>query len=219
MTKRVLITGSTGMVGSYALKYLLEDDRVSEVISITRRSTGIQNEKLTEIIHDNFEDFSSLRDQLKNINLCVYCLAVYQALVSKEDYFKMTCDYQKALSDVLEELNPQMTFSLFSAEGATEKIPITFFKGKGIAERYLNNTIFPKKYIFRPGYIHPTSQRKPKAFAYRFFRPLMNILVPRFPRVAVEDKDLAKSMVKIGLEANSEQKYFYNKDMRKIAKP
>ena len=44
------------MVGSLVLKDCLAKPQVKEVISISRRSTGIQHEKLTEILHDDMMD-------------------------------------------------------------------------------------------------------------------------------------------------------------------
>lgn len=221
MAKRVLITGATGMVGAYVLKYLLADEQVSEVVSISRRPTNLSNSKLVEIIQNDFENFTNLSHELEDIDVCIYCLAVYQAMVSKKDFFKITCEYQKALTDVLQQLSPKASFVLFSADGASprEMVPSTFSKGKGRAERYLQETIFPKKYIFRPGYICPTGDKKPQPFIYRFFQPLLMALFKIIPQIGVSDKNLAKSMVVVGLTDEQESGYFYNRHVRALTAP
>jgi len=92
LNKTVLITGATGMVGSEILNLLLNDPAVQKVIPTGRRNTGIKNEKLQEIIHDNFLNFSVLSSHLTHIDACHYCPGVYQTQVSKEKFFEITCD-------------------------------------------------------------------------------------------------------------------------------
>ena len=65
-TKRVVIVGASGMVGGYALRYLLEDAAVGGVTSIGRRNLGISDSKLTEILHPDFADCSALADALSS---------------------------------------------------------------------------------------------------------------------------------------------------------
>ena len=121
------------MVGSQVLEVLLEESQIDKVISIGRRKSGKAHPKLEEIVHDNFLDYTSVKDQLTELDLCMYCLATYQNQVSKEKYIQITCDYQKALTDMLEETSPGISFVLFGAAGAdpTEKSRLSFAPGKG----------------------------------------------------------------------------------------
>ncbi len=216
---KVLITGATGMVGQQALMLLLENAKVESVLSIGRRKTGIEHPKLEEIAHDNFLDFSSLKEQLTGFDACIHCLGVYQNQVSKEDFFKITCDYQKALTDVLQEANPNLTFCLFGATGAdpSEKSSITFAKAKGRAENLLNETSFPKKYIFRPGYIKPTGNRQPSGWIYKLAVPISNVLFNFFPKMGISDYDLAKAMVNLALNPEPDSRVFENSEMKEFA--
>lgn len=213
---RVLITGATGMVGGFVLKQLLTDPSVEEVISIGRRETGIKDDKLREIIHPDFLSFSGIEDQLTGIDVCIYCLGVYQPHVSKEKFFEITCNYQKALTDVLEKTSPDLTFVLFSAQGADPvgNSKVTFARGKGQAEKQLSETVFPKKYIFRPGYIHPTGKKRPEGFMYKIMLPLAALLYKFFPSMGIDDRDLARAMVKTGLEGTKEPATYENKQIR-----
>ena len=58
---KVVITGATGMIGEGVLHECLNHPEVEKVLVITRKSCGYSNPKLTEIIHDNFLDFTSIR--------------------------------------------------------------------------------------------------------------------------------------------------------------
>ncbi len=217
--KNILITGATGMVGSQALQHLLHLNEVEKIISVGRRETGIQNTKLKEITHNNFLDLQPLREELKQIDVCIYCLAVYQNQVSKEKYEEITCGYQKALTDILEETSPKATFTLFGAAGADskEKSKTTFAKIKGRAENLLLKTSFPEKYIFRPGYIHPTGNRKPPGLAYKLMLPVLGFLFKLFPSLGITDKALAKAMVTVSLDGG-DLLIYENSDIRKINK-
>ena len=217
--KNILITGATGMVGSEVLELLLNDKTVGKVISIGRRKIGNKIHKLEEIVHTDFLDFSGLASKLTNIDICFYCLGVYQNQVTKEEFFKITCHYQKALTNVLQLSSPNARFVLFGATGAdtTEKSRVTFSKAKGIAENLLNETIFPKKFIFRPGYIHPSGKRKPEGLAYKLVLPIAGLFYKLFSAVGISSADLAKVMVNVGLNPQSESRVFEANEIKKLS--
>ena len=60
----VLVFGSTGTAGSGAVRACLENDDVVEVRAVTRRSLGIEHDKLTEVRCRDFSDLSSISDAL-----------------------------------------------------------------------------------------------------------------------------------------------------------
>ena len=80
--KNVVIVGTTGMVGGYALRYALESPAVKSVTSIRRKKLGIKDPKVKEVIHENFADCSALADTLANQDAVVYCLGTYTGSVS-----------------------------------------------------------------------------------------------------------------------------------------
>ena len=55
---KVIITGSTGMIGKAALLECLDHQDINEVLSISRKSLEMHHSKLKELIH---ADFRSLR--------------------------------------------------------------------------------------------------------------------------------------------------------------
>ena len=93
-----------------------------------------------------------------------------------------------------------------------------FARVKGQAENLLQATNFPRKYIFRPGHIQPTGKRKPPGGIYRLVMlPIMTAKFSKNPAIGVTDSDLAKAMVKVGLEATEESKIFNNQMIREAA--
>ena len=217
--KKVLVTGATGMVGRQVLVQLLDNPLVGEIISVGRRETPLSHEKLREFIHEDFLDLSSLKAEFAEIDVCFYCLGVYQSQVSRKAYFRITCDYLMALTDALVAMSPQATFVLFSAQSARpDGKGMYFARVKGKAENLLNNTNFPRKYIFRPGHIQPTHQRKPPGLIYRHIAlPMMTKKFAKNPKIGVTDRDLAKAMVLTGIAAAPESKVFDNCMIREAA--
>ncbi len=52
---RVLVTGATGLVGSYLLRLLVDDPRIDEIIAPTRRALPVMN-KVINPVEDDLTD-------------------------------------------------------------------------------------------------------------------------------------------------------------------
>lgn len=209
---RVCLLGATGMVGSEVLTQCLDDDRVASIIVIGRHSVGVQHEKLTEIKHENFLDFSFVDTHWSDIDVCIYCLGVYQAQVSKELFWEITVDYLNALIQVLGKTNSDVRFCLFSAQGASTsgKSPFRFAKAKGRAENILMASNLSEKYIFRPGFIMPGPTRKNPSLGERLFRPIYRL----FPVLGIDAPELAAVILNVGINGNRTS-LLENGDLRK----
>ena len=137
----VVILGATGMVGFEVLRETLIDDRVDEVIAITRRSTEVAHPKLREVLHEDFTDYSNLGEVLARTDIFFHCLGVYQGVVSEKEFWVVTCDYTSALVEAIEKSHSNMAFCLFSAQGADpdERSRVLFANAKGRAERIVTD--------------------------------------------------------------------------------
>src|ERR1700739_3469100 len=91
--KRVVIVGASGMVGGYALRYLLQDPAVRGVTAIGPRNLGVSHPKLTEILHSDFADCTALAEALTGHDAAVYCLGAYTGAVPDEELRRITVDY------------------------------------------------------------------------------------------------------------------------------
>ncbi len=58
---KVIVFGSTGMVGQGVLRECLRDPDVTEVVAVVRSATGQQHDKLRELVHADFSDFSGVQ--------------------------------------------------------------------------------------------------------------------------------------------------------------
>ena len=215
MPRSAIIFGATGMVGSEVLHQCLDNDHFESVIAIGRRPTGISHPKLKEIGHKNFLDCSALEQVLSDADVCFYCLGVYQAQVNKQQFWQITVDYLQALLNTLKLVNKDITFCLFSAQGADpkEKSPFLFARAKGRAEKLLMASSLKNQYIFRPGFIAPGRKSPDFMFSMMLFTPIYKLL----PRIGIDAPDLAKVMVHVGITGN-ETAVLENGHMRTLSK-
>jgi len=214
--KNIIITGSSGMVGSLVLENCLKRSDVNRVTIITRRKSGIKHPKLIEVIHNDFLDFTNIEKFLKDQDICIYCVGVYTGQVPKEEFTKITVDYTRSFAEVLKLNNEKTTFCFLSGQGSDlkEKSRMIFARDKGKAENILLNLKFDKTYIFRPGYIYPTIPRKEPNFTYKLIRVIYKpILSKIFPNAGVTSETLAKVMVEVGMN-NANKVIFENRDIR-----
>lgn len=217
LKKNVLITGSTGMVGGLVLKKCLESDEVSKVITINRDKQSIDDPKLTEIVHDDFLDYSSIEKYFETIDVVYYCIGVYTGAVGREEFRKITVDYTKAFANVVIKQSPGATFCLLSGAGAdrTEKSRMMFATDKGAAENFLMQSKLSNVLMFRPGYIYPVTPRKEPNFSYVISRKLYPIMKAIVPNAVITSEELAQVIFREGLKRKGMVTY-ENKDMKKI---
>jgi len=216
--KRLVIVGASGMVGGYALRCALENPRVGRVTSIGRKKLGISHLKLTEVLHRDFADCSSLAETLSGRDAAVFCLGTYTGSVSNAEVGTITVGYTVEFARVLRGSSPNAAFSFLSGSGAdqTGRSRVPFARYKGEAEKALLAAGFPNVYIFRPAYIYPVEPRKEPNFSYRLLRatyPAFRIL---FPNQVIRVDDLARAMVDSAVCGTGEHggPVFENRDIR-----
>ncbi|WP_420577255.1 NAD-dependent epimerase/dehydratase family protein [Ekhidna sp.] len=165
----VIITGATGMVGKGVLLECLDHPEVEKVLSIGRSEVELNHPKLVQLIHKDFSDFSSVRDQLKGYDAAYLCMGVSAAGMSEEKYHHLTYDLTLALAKPLHEMNPNMTCTYVSGLGtdSTEKGRTMWARVKGKTENALLNLGFRQAFMFRPGGIIPKRGIKPSSKLYR----------------------------------------------------
>jgi uncharacterized protein YbjT (DUF2867 family) len=218
--KRLVIVGASGMVGGYALRYALENATVGSVTTIGRKTLGISHPKLTDVVHRDFADCSSLAETLSGQDTAVFCLGAYTGAVSDAELRTITVDYTVEFARVLHGRSPDAAFSFLSGNGAdsTGRSRMPFARYKGEAENALLAAGFPHVYLFRPAYIYPVEPRKEPNFSYRLLRatyPAFRIL---FPNQVIRADDLARAMVDAAVRGTGNRgPIFENRDIRALA--
>ena len=188
------------MVGQGVLREGLRDPEVERVLVIGRTSIGNQNEKVREIVHRDFLDFSSIEDQLGGYDACFFCLGISSVGMKEQDYKRVTYDYTMAAAQVLAKQNPGMTFIYVSGTGtdSTEKGRLAWARVKGKTENALFKLPF-KAYMFRPGYIQPLDGIKSKTRLYGALYSIVGALYPvlrtMFPKYVTTTELVGRAMI------------------------
>src|SRR6059058_4334973 len=114
---RVIITGSTGMVGEGVLHVCLQQPEVESVLVINRKPCGITHPKLKEIIHADFYNLSAIEDQLGGYNACFFCLGISSIGMKEPEYYRSTYTLTLHVAETLFKMNKNMTFCYISGAG------------------------------------------------------------------------------------------------------
>ena len=157
------------MVGRGVLKECLDEPRVEDVLVVGRRQSGEQNEKLREVVHHDFFDYSPLSTEFEDRDTCFFCLGVSSVGQDEASYTRLTHDLTVSAAEALLAAAPDMTFVYVSGAGAdsTERGRTMWARVRGRLENRLRAMPFQAAYIFRPAYIQPMRGAMSRVFWYR----------------------------------------------------
>src|SRR5438067_7414643 len=195
MRIKTILTGATGMVGEGVLHECLQHADVEEVLVIGRRSCGIANEKLKEIIIPDLFTLSPIQDQLTGYDSCFFCLGVSSVGLNEAEYFKLTYELTMNFASTLASRNPGMVFCYISGAGTNEKGRMMWARVKGKAERALGTLGFQRVYNFRPGIIKPTKGLKNTLELYKYLGWLIPFIKLISPASVSSLKELGVAMI------------------------
>ncbi|NQY54392.1 MAG: NAD-dependent epimerase/dehydratase family protein [Campylobacteraceae bacterium] len=166
MKKKALLLGASGLVGSFCLKYLLEDDSYSSIIVLSRKELNIKNDKLSVLI----TDFKNLNDLCKDIKVddVFSCFGTtIKKAGSKEEFYKIDHNFVLNLAKIL-LVNGARQFLLVSSMGANSSSSIFYNKVKGDIENDLEKLNYESLKIFRPSVL--IGDRKEKRLGEDIFK-------------------------------------------------
>ena len=219
---KVIITGATGMIGEGVLYECLNHPEVEKVLVITRTSCGYSHPKLTEIVHSDFFDITSLGSRITGYNACYFCLGVTSLGKNEAEYTRLTHTLTLNFATSLASLNSDMTFCYISGAStdSSEKGKSMWARIKGKTENDLMKLPFKQVYNFRPGGIEPFLPLKPSQTYYKTYKylkwlfSLMKVIAPKY---VIMLKDLAAAMINASLIGYSKN-ILEMEDMKTLAK-
>jgi len=214
----VIITGATGMVGEWVLHMCLQSQHVAKVLIINRSRLDITHPKLTQIIHEDLSDLTTITSQLQWYDACYWCLGTTSLGKSKPDYEHITYDLTLWAARTLAALNANMTMCYISGQGTdrtqTSRLHRARIKGKTETDLAL---LFPSSsYSYRPSYIHPITGLTRTLSLYRYISWMYPLIRKRAPNHANTLQELWESMIALTLYWYS-QDILEPKDIRKSA--
>lgn len=211
MKLKVIITGTTGMVGEGVLHESLLHPDVEQVLVINRKPCGVTHSKLKEIIHKDFFDLTPVASQLQGYNTCFFCLGVSSIGIKEDEYTRFTYTLTMHVAGIIAQQNPGMTFLYISGAGtdSSEKGSMMWARVKGKTENDLMKLPFKKVYAVRPGFIKPTKGLKNTLSFYKY----VNWLFPLFTLFA---RNKVSTLRELGLAMINAALKGYNKPVIEV---
>ncbi len=211
---KVIIAGSTGMIGSLILDHCLQSNKITELVDLVRREKDpIEIQKLKRVLIKDFKHYDQRDDLFENIDVAFFCIGVYTGQVSNELFKEITVDYAVNFAKMLATNSPNARLCLLSGAGAdrTEKSRTAFARYKGMAENQISD-LGLQFHTFRPGYIYPVEPRKEPSFMYGLLRTLYPLIQLFGSNASIKSTELAEAMFQVGL-SGAESEVLENKDI------
>ena len=197
-----VICGSTGLVGNILLHSLLQNDKFSKVISLSRRPVGFKNSKLTEVLTSDLTDLSKQESDLRgDIYFC--CLGTTIKSAGSQENFKKVDFYSVCEFAKIAKKFEAKSFVIISAAGANKNSGLFYNRVKGETENALKQLQLNRLVIFRPGLL--VGERREFRFGEKLFINALGGLRPIVPaefekRIATQVNALAEQMIFKSLE-------------------
>jgi len=145
-SRTALIVGATGLIGSQLLTKLLHSPYYDKVTVLTRKSLGITNTKLSEVIFDF--DKPDVSKVVGNDIFCCLGTTIKKA-GSKEAFKKVDLEYPLTIA-ALAQKNGAEKFLIVTAMGADASSGIFYNQVKGEVQQGLIALKYPVLHIFQP---------------------------------------------------------------------
>jgi uncharacterized protein YbjT (DUF2867 family) len=178
---KVIITGATGMVGEGVLFECLQNEKVAEVLIISRRHYEMQHPKLRELIVPDFFKLDRFAENIKGYDACFFCAGVSSIGKKEEQFTHLTYDTTLAFAKSLLSVNTNMVFTYVSGAktDSSEQGRMMWARVKGKTENDLAKLPFKAEYNFRPGVMAPFPDQKNWKPIVRFLVRIIKVISPK----------------------------------------
>jgi len=146
--KTALVLGATGLVGSQLVKLLLDTDSFDRVRVLTRRTTGVQHQKLEEIVIDFDQPEKWAEKVIGDVLFCAFGTTLKKA-GNKEAQYKIDYHYQFLVNRLAAE-NGVLDCVIVSSPGASPNSRFFYNRMKGDLDRDVSKLSFDKLRIIQP---------------------------------------------------------------------
>ncbi len=193
MNKVALVAGTTGLIGGQLLRLLLEDERYSKVIALSRKPLSVYHPKLNNLVVD-FSRLADYADVLKaNDVFCCLGTTMKQA-GSQEAFRKVDYAYPLELARIAKNSGAKR-YLLVTALGANKKSSFYYNRVKGEVEGEIGKQEFESYNIFRPSFLQGNriESRAGEQATNAFFK-MFGFLVPKKFK-AIDSIKVARAML------------------------
>jgi uncharacterized protein YbjT (DUF2867 family) len=149
--KQAIVTGASGLVGKALMEQLIAHHGFNHIYSLLRRSSGIVNEKVTEIVID-FDQLPNL-PQMLSADCAFCCLGTTLKTAGSKDR-QYVIDHDYVVNFAVAAKNCSVShFAVVSSIGASSKSGNFYLRTKGEMENDCAFLNFRKMVIVRPSFL------------------------------------------------------------------
>ena len=196
---KLILFGATGMVGMGVLREALADPEVEAILSIGRRSCGVEHPKLREMLLPDLFNFAGMEPQLAGWDACVWAIGISSVGLKEAAYARVTEELTLLWAHALLRLNPGLSFCYCSAAGAGGTS--MWARVRRRVEGELKAMPFRHVGCVRPGFIRPGQGIRSTTKLYQAFivvlRPFFPMILRAFPSFATSSEHLGRAMLRV----------------------
>ncbi len=211
-----LVIGGTGLVGRALVDILLENTYYSTIKLVSRRSMNLHNDRIEEIIIEDFDKLEEYAEQLNaNDYFCCLGTTIKQA-GSKEKFKKVDLEYPLVMAKIAKQSSLFRQFLIVTSAGANADSPLFYNQVKGEVEDKLREMKLSALMIFRPSLLLGDREefRLGETLAKGFSAFLSFFMIGLKRRLwAIKATDVAKSMFIIARDQRRGLKIMSSSDM------
>ena len=214
-TKKAVLFGASGFIGSYLLDELLNNSDYGQVSIVVRKNLNINHPKL-KILRGSFHSLPELKENIGGDEIFITLGTTKKNTPDKNEYYRVDHDYPVLAAKIAKEKGAKSVF-VVTAVGANANSSIFYIKTKGETERDIIALDFEHTHIFRPSMI--MGNRKEN-------RPLEKVLIKMWAVVnrlligkqltkyrGINGKDIAKAMINAAKSQSEKMKIYHWKEM------
>lgn len=175
---RILLAGASGLVGGAVLKQALADPDPVQLVSLTRKPSGLSHPRLTEWLASEADLLTGLRPEPVDAVLCCLGTTIRNAGGDQAKFIHVDKDLVLGLARWAKAQGVPC-FAVVSAIGADARSRVFYSRVKGEMEQELKAMGFPALHIFHPSIL--TGPRKEKRTGERIGIVVMSALAPLLP--------------------------------------
>jgi uncharacterized protein YbjT (DUF2867 family) len=201
MQNKAVIIGSTGLIGSYLLELILNNEKYTHVIALVRKPLPSKNKKLMYVA----TDFKHLDQVAAHINgSCLFiCIGSTMAKAgSQEAFLKIDYDIPVDVAHIA-IINGVTSCVVVSSLGADANSSNFYLQTKGKMEQAIEKLGFQKTIFMRPSLLFGARQEfRLGELMGKFFMKLSGplFLGPFKKYRGIHGQTVAKAMLKVSLQ-------------------
>ena len=201
-------------MGEGTLLELLKVDAVEKVLSVSRKPTGIEHEKLEEYLVQDFMQLKEGNEHFKGYDAVFFIAGITSVGTPKDVYVHISQEIPLHFADIMPD-KEHMTFIYLSGAGTSHDGKQFWQQVKSKTETEIQTKGFKRTFGFRPAIMKWAKGQKriqKMQYAFMVFYPLLRLMGQ-----ANNMKEIALSM--LALTRDGYHKFAINpKDIMKMAK-